>query len=235
MNSPGFSACARTGRRLLARSFDHRLRQPVPEPEVVVRVVERRRRVRGRGCDSLRTPSQRATQLVVLPDGIAALLGVVRANRMAIACRSSPARPPTQWSGWLRRCRPGCRRAPPCPARNSSGKVASDSSGTPSARRPFQVNANVTQRSVLSIEACAVGGGLAPCRAVPTATPGRRRGCRTTGTRSVPSSPACGSAGCAGCRRARASSRLRYHCIWSSMSENAALSRSAFLISSAVT
>ena len=41
------------------------------------------------------------------------------------------------------------------PSRNSSGKVASDSSGTPSARRPFHVNANVTQRSELSIVACA--------------------------------------------------------------------------------
>ena len=46
------------------------------------------------------------------------------------------------------------------PWRNSSGKVARDSSGTPSARKPFHVNASVTHRLVLSIEACAVGGGF---------------------------------------------------------------------------
>ena len=41
------------------------------------------------------------------------------------------------------------------PVRNSSGKVCSDSSGTPSARKPFHVNASVTQRSELSIVAVA--------------------------------------------------------------------------------
>ena len=42
------------------------------------------------------------------------------------------------------------------PWRNASGKVARDSSGTPSARKPFHVNASVIHRFVLSIEACAV-------------------------------------------------------------------------------
>ena len=41
------------------------------------------------------------------------------------------------------------------PVRNSSGKVCSDSSGTPSARKPFHVNASVTQRSDSSIVAVA--------------------------------------------------------------------------------
>ena len=41
----GLQRRARAGRGLLARSLHHRLRQPVPEAEVVVGVVERRRRV----------------------------------------------------------------------------------------------------------------------------------------------------------------------------------------------
>ena len=40
--------------------------------------------------------------------------------------------------------------------------MASDSSGTPSARRPFHVNASVTQRSELSIVACASAADCDP-------------------------------------------------------------------------
>ena len=79
-----------------------------------------------------------------------------RANRIAIACRSSPASPPTQLSGWLAPVSPRMSARAAMPWRNSSGKVARDSSGTPSARRPFQVNASVTHRFVLSIVAGAV-------------------------------------------------------------------------------
>src|SRR4051794_17667713 len=45
MNSPRLQRAARAGRRLVARAFDDRRREPVTVTEVVMRVVERRGRI----------------------------------------------------------------------------------------------------------------------------------------------------------------------------------------------
>lgn len=71
-----------------------------------------------------------------------------------MACRSSPASPPTQCCGAWLPMSPRMAARDTMPSRNASGNVASESSGTPRARRPFQVNATVTQRSAESMEAC---------------------------------------------------------------------------------
>ena len=98
MNSPGFQRRARAGRRLLAGALHDRLRQPVAEAEVVVGVVERRVTRSGRGTTgSARRRCGRAAcraRRWSVRDCSSS-----RANRIAIACTSSPARPPTQWSG----------------------------------------------------------------------------------------------------------------------------------------
>ena len=121
------------------------------------------------------------------------------------------------------------------PCLNSSGNVAREASSTPSARRPFQVKATVTQRLFLSTEAVHRCGRLH-----------RFQDCRQPGpsTRGVAKRKEFVSAGER--RRARQQDvldvvefkhgmRLAVHCIWSSMFENAALSFRAFLISSALT
>src|SRR6478736_7113430 len=76
-----------------------------------------------------------------------------RANRMAMAWRSGRARPPTQLSGWFSPVSPSISARATMPCLNSSGNVASEPSSTPSARRPFQVKATVTQRLSCSTEA----------------------------------------------------------------------------------
>src|SRR5947209_10512265 len=65
---------------------------------------------------------------------------------MTMAWRSGLVRPPTQWSGWLAPVSPRTSARAAMPCRNSSGKVASEASGTPRARSPFQVKATVTHR-----------------------------------------------------------------------------------------
>ncbi len=159
MNSPGSSACAGTGRRLLTGALHHRLRQPVAEAEVVVGVVERRCRVEVEERQAAHAVGA-GEQLVVLLDGSSALLvGRARTRSRSRADRRRPGRRPSARVRW-RRCPRGCRPGPPCPSRNSSGKVCSDSSGTPSARKPFHVNASVTQRSELVHRGGGVRGGL---------------------------------------------------------------------------
>ena len=70
-----------------------------------------------------------------------------------MAWRCGLARPPTRSSGWFSPVSPSILARATMPCLNSSGKVASEASSTPSARRPFQVNATVTQRFSLSTEA----------------------------------------------------------------------------------
>src|SRR6478672_947782 len=70
-----------------------------------------------------------------------------------MAWRSERARPPTQLSGWFRPVSPSISARATMPCLNSSGNVASESSSKPSARRPFQVKATLTQRLSISVEA----------------------------------------------------------------------------------
>ena len=70
-----FQRCARTRRGFLTRALHHRLRQPVAETEVVVGVVERRRRVQveeRQAADAVGA----GEQLVVVVDGYPRLLVV---------------------------------------------------------------------------------------------------------------------------------------------------------------
>src|SRR6476660_7338370 len=67
--------------------------------------------------------------------------------------RSVRARPPTQFSEWFRPVSPSITARATMPCLNSSGNVASESSSKPSARRPFQVKATLTQRLSFSVEA----------------------------------------------------------------------------------
>ena len=121
------------------------------------------------------------------------------------------------------------------PCRNSSGNVASDASSTPSARSPFQVKATVTQR---------LSGGCASDSAAPRPTlsssPASQRG-PVDASRKERNVVARRQR-----RRARQQEVLDVvefehvasssdHCIRSSMLENASLSVSAFLTSSALT
>ena len=151
-----------------------------------------------------------------------------------MACRSGLASPPTQWSGWLAPLSPSISARATIPCLNSSGNVASEASSTPSARNPFQVKATVTQRLSFSTDA-RPRPPTAPCRACRRARPARPPAPKREEL--VPSREG-GRAGqqIAGCRRTRACASLHErHCIWSSISENAALSLRAFLISSALT
>src|SRR3954454_16383108 len=75
------------------------------------------------------------------------------AKRITMACRLGLARPPTQLSGWFSPVSPSISARATMPCLNSSGNVASEPSSTPSARRPFQVKATVTQRLSFSTEA----------------------------------------------------------------------------------
>ena len=68
------------------------------------------------------------------------------AKRMTIACRSGLASPPTQCSGACIPVSPSISARAAIPCLNSSGKDASEASSSPSARKPFQVKAAVTQR-----------------------------------------------------------------------------------------
>ena len=123
------------------------------------------------------------------------------------------------------------------PCLNSSGKVASDVSSTPSALRPFQVNASVTQRLSLSTEARTSAADCTVLRSsLSHALPPEALRNDINSYRPV-------SAGVRVSKMCWISSNssmtstlsLRCHCIWSSMLENAAFSLSAFLISSALT
>ena len=109
---------ARPRRRLFAGALYHRLRQSVAEPEVVMGVVERRRGVKS-STDRLRTPSAPGHKLVVFSRGARACSASLRANRIAMACKSSPASPPTQLSGALAPVSPrmSARAAMPCAKR----------------------------------------------------------------------------------------------------------------------
>src|SRR6478736_8765133 len=75
------------------------------------------------------------------------------AKRITMAWRCGLARPPTQLSGWFSPVSPSISARATMPCLNSSGNVASEPSSTPSARRPFQVKATVTQRLSFSTEA----------------------------------------------------------------------------------
>src|SRR6266446_3292486 len=75
------------------------------------------------------------------------------AKRITMAWRLGLARPPTQLSGWFAPVSPSISARATMPCLNSSGNVASEASSTPNARRPFQVNATVTQRFSCSTEA----------------------------------------------------------------------------------
>ena len=88
-----------------------------------------------------------------------------------MAWRSGDASPSTQWSGWLPPVSPSTSARAAMPCRNSSGKVASDASSTPSAPSPFQVKATVTQR--LS-GACVSGDGGAAADHVEQVRPATR-------------------------------------------------------------
>ena len=63
-----------------------------------------------------------------------------------MAWRCGDASPSTQWSGWFAPVSPSTSARAAMPCRNSSGKVASEASSTPSAPSPLQVKATVTQR-----------------------------------------------------------------------------------------
>ena len=122
------------------------------------------------------------------------------------------------------------------PCLNSSGKVASESSSTPSARRPFQVKATVTQRLSVSTEAmtsaadCAFSR-IADSQARPPAALRNERNSYRPVSAGVRVSRMCWMSSFSSMARP-----LRgIYCIWSSMFEKAALSCRAFLISSALT
>ncbi len=122
------------------------------------------------------------------------------------------------------------------PCLNSSGKVASEASSNPSARIPFQVKATVTQRLSLSTlariaatectfslicgEPSAAAGAVSERQEL--VSPRERRRARQQDVLNV-------------VELEHREGLCRLHCIWSSMFENAALSLSAFLISSALT
>ena len=81
-----------------SRALDHRLRQPVAIAEMVVGVVERRRRLELQAGDHLdaRAPGRAASSCSTSQRPRSA---ASRANRMAMAWRSGPAVPSTQCSG----------------------------------------------------------------------------------------------------------------------------------------
>ena len=119
---------------------------------MVVGVVERWCRVEVEVRQTARSVGP-GEQLVVLLDGSSALLvGAREQDRDRVQVIAGQAADPVL--GSVCAGVPEDVRARRHALRNSSGKVASDSSGTPSARNPFHVNANVTQRSELSIVAC---------------------------------------------------------------------------------
>ena len=219
---------ARAGSGLLTRSLDHRLRQPVAEPEVVMGVVERRCGVQIQERQASNAVAA-CHQLVVHPGGPAHVRHRrARTGSRSHADRHQPARRPSCRAGCLR-CLRGCRRGRPCPRETRRESSPVHSSGTPRARRPFQVNASVTHRFG-AVHRGAGADAADPRRgSAPRATPGRRPVCRTTGTRTVRSSPGCGSAGCAEYRRSSSICSVLGYCIWSSMSENAALSSQRLL------
>ena len=150
---------ARARGRHVARPFDHRLRQPVAVAEVIVRVVERRRRLQVERRRALRRRDTGENIAGAPRNAPLALRDVAREqdhDRVEIGA-GEPADPVVRMVAPVspRIC---ARAAMPC--RNSSGNVASDASSTPSARRPFQVKATVTQRDRVDRPATR----LAPCR-----------------------------------------------------------------------
>ncbi len=68
MNSPGLQWCPRPRRRFFTRPFNHRLGQTIPEPEMVMGVVEWRRRVQIQKRQATH-PVATGHQLVVYPGG----------------------------------------------------------------------------------------------------------------------------------------------------------------------
>ena len=127
-----------------------------------------------------------------------------------------------------------CARAT-MPCLNSSGNVASEASSTPSAPRPFQVNATVTQRLSCSTEARIAAADCTFSRIARQPSPS------TGGVAKRQELVSPGERRRAGQQDVLDVVKFEHgvahvdHCIWSSMFENAALSLSAFLISSALT
>ena len=194
---------ARPRRRLVTRSLDHRLRQPVPEPEVIVGVIERRRRVQIQYRQTAHTVAP-GHQLVVHPGGPRMFSVVAREqdrDRMQVGARQ-PAHPIVRVGG------PGIAQDVG-PSRHALAKRLRERCqgflGNP--QRPQAVPRERQRDPPL---ACCPSR-LAPRRrsrppgSARTATPGRRPDRRTTGTHSGRSSPACGSAECAECHRTQAS------------------------------
>ena len=121
------------------------------------------------------------------------------------------------------------------PCLNSSGKVASESSSTPSARSPFQVKASVTHRL---LEATVVSTSAADCTLSRSAATQARPAAASRNETNSYCPVSAGVRVSRMCWMSFSSSMAlvpRDHCIWSSISENAAFSFRAFLISSALT
>ena len=89
---------AGAGRRYVAGAFDDRLREPVAIAEVVVRVIERRRRLQVQRREHLNAFALRDEFCVLRPDSARARLRRGRTGS-AMAWRSGLASPPTQLSG----------------------------------------------------------------------------------------------------------------------------------------
>ena len=137
------------------------------KPKMVVDVVERRCRVDVEERQTTNTVGP-CEESVVLLDGADGT--VPRCARRRSRSRTGHLRPDRRSDvrGCNRRCPLICSPPPPCPRRTRVRKVVSESPGTRSVRSPFHVNANVIQRSELSIVACT---SAADC--TPSSTSGR--------------------------------------------------------------
>ena len=115
------------------------------------------------------------------------------------------------------------------PCLNSSGNVASEASSKPSARRPFQVKATVTQRLSISVEART---SAADCTFARIADSQARPPAALRNERNSYRPVSAGTRVSRMCWMSSNSSMARpmaIHCIWSSMFENAALSLQGLL------
>ena len=169
MNSPGLSGAPGAGRRDLASAFDDRLREPVAVAEMVVCVVEWRRRLQVQRREHLHAFALR-DEFVVLDLAALPLGGVAGEQyRNGMKIRAGKSSHPVV--RMIAPVSPSISARATMPCLNSSGNVASEASSTPSARRPFQVKATVTQRLSLSDRSQHSPRPTAPFPESPTARP----------------------------------------------------------------
>ena len=221
---------ARAGRRYVARALDHRLRKPVAITEVIVRVIEGRGRLEIERREHLDAFAL-GEELVVLGHATLALGGIAgEQDRNGVKVRAREVVDPV--SGSLAPVSPSISARATMPCLNSSGNVASDASSTPSARRPFQVKATVTQRLLLfdglrmvfARTDCTLFKNVADSHARPPAASAKREKLVAAGQRR-----GAGQQDVLDVVELKHSMAARGHCIWSSMFENDAFSLQRFL------